>query len=233
MKAIILAGGLGTRLGEITKKIPKPMVPIKKKPILIHIIEYYQSYGVNNFYIATGYKHNYIKNYFKKNKINKHIKVNIINTGLKSLTGTRLLKLKKFFKKNENFFMTYGDAISNVNIKRQLQFHKKSKRVATLLAVHPPARFGELIIKGNRVQDFEEKPQLQKGWINGGFFVLNYKIFNYLNNKKDQMFEREPIRKLTKSNNLAAYKHDSFWMCMDTVRDKMLMEKKIKYFNKL
>lgn len=230
MKAIILAGGLGSRLGSITKKIPKPMVKIRNKPIIMYIIENYIKFGVDKFYIAAGYKCNVIKEYFKKKRVKA--KINVINTGINSLTALRIKKLEKFFDKNENFFMTYGDAVSNVNFKKELNFHKSHGKIATILSVHPPARFGELIIKKNLVCNFEEKPQLQKGWINGGFFVLNFKIFKYLSLKKNEMFERSPIKKLTLDKNLMAFKHNSFWMCMDTARDKLLLEKKIKYYLK-
>lgn len=225
LKAIILAGGLGTRLGSLTKKIPKPMVKINGKPIIEHIIEHYISFGVTEILVAGGYKYKVIKNYFKNKKMTA--KVNVINTGLNSLTGLRIKKLQKFFNKKENFFMTYGDAISFVNLKKQLEFHLKNKKIATLLSVHPPARFGELKLNGFKVIQFEEKPQLQKGWINGGFFVLNYKIFSILSKKKNQMFEREPMQKLAGSKNLIAFKFKGFWMCMDTPRDKLLLEKKI------
>jgi glucose-1-phosphate cytidylyltransferase len=227
MKAVILAGGKGTRLGHYTSKIPKPMVKIGKFPILHHIINIFVKHGVYDFYIAAGYKKEVIKKYFKKYK-KKNIKINIIDTGLNSLTAKRLSLLKKFFYKNENFFMTYGDGLSNVNIKKLLNLHKKSNKIATLTAVRPPARFGEICIKNNFVKMFNEKPQLSDGWINGGFFVLNYKIFDYLKNNKNVMFEREPIINLVKKKQLVAYRHIGFWACMDTPRDKDNIERLIK-----
>ena len=226
MKVIILAGGKGTRLAEYTNKIPKPMVKLNGRPIITYIIDHYLKFGVSKVYIAGGYKYTVLKQYFKKNK-KKYPNVKVVNTGINALTAKRIFKLKKNFKKNENFFMTYGDGISDVNIKQLLNFHKKNNRICTLTAVRPPARFGELKIAGNRVRTFNEKPQLNSGWINGGFFVLNYKIFKFLK-RNNQMFEREPMQKLLKNKNVNAYKHKSFWMCMDTLRDKILLEKIIK-----
>ena len=225
MKVIILAGGKGTRLAEYTKKIPKPMVKVNGRPIITYIIDHYINYGVSKVLIAGGYKHTVIKQYFNKNKKISICKV--INTGINALTAKRIFKLKKNFKRNENFFMTYGDGISNVNIKKLLNYHKKNNKVCTLTAVRPPARFGELKIIGKRVRTFNEKPQLNAGWINGGFFVFNYKIFSFLN-RNNQMLEREPMQKLLKNKNVNAYKHKGFWMCMDTLRDKILLEKILK-----
>ena len=223
MKLVILAGGKGTRLSEYTKTIPKPMVPINGKPLILYIIDHYYKFGVREIIIATGYKHKIIKKYFKK-KYLKNLDIRVVNTGLNTLTGLRLKKLNKFFDKNETFYLTYGDGVSDINIKRLLRFHKKNKKIATLTAVHPPARFGELKLKRNKLVEFNEKPQLTDGWINGGFFVFNEKIFRYLTNK-NSMLEREFIQKLIKNNNLIAYKHESFWMCMDTSRDKQVLEK--------
>ena len=224
MKLVILAGGKGARLSEYTKRIPKPMVHIKKKPIITHIINHYYKFGVREVIIASGYKHEIIKNYFKKNVIYKDLKIKVVNTGLNTLTGLRIKKLKNFFSKDENFFLTYGDGISNINLNKLYRFHIKHKKIATLTAVHPPARFGELKIKKGKVIKFEEKPQLIKGWINGGFFVLNFRIFKFLTNK-NVMFERDPIQRVIKSNNFMAYQHKDFWMCMDTARDRALIEK--------
>lgn len=226
MKLVILAGGKGTRLSEYTKKIPKPMVTIKKKPILCHIIDHYRSYGVKEVIIATGYKHRVIKNYFKKN-IYSDVNIRIVNTGLNTLTGLRVKKLQKFFLRGENFYLTYGDGVSNVNINKLLKFHIKHKKIATLTAVRPPARFGEIEIKKKIIVTFEEKPQLTRGWINGGYFVFNYKLFSFLNNK-NSMLERGAIQKIINKKNFMAYQHNGFWMCMDTSRDKELLEKIIK-----
>ncbi len=226
MKLVILAGGKGTRLSEYTKRIPKPMVIIKKKPILCHIIDHYLSYGVKEVIIATGYKHKVIKNYFKKNIYND-VNIKIVNTGLNTLTGLRVKKLQKFFLKGENFYLTYGDGVSNVNINKLLKFHIKHKKIATLTAVRPPARFGEVEIKKKVIITFQEKPQLTRGRINGGFFVFNYKLFSFLNNK-NSMLERGAIQKIIDKKNFMAYEHNGFWMCMDTSRDKELLEKIIK-----
>tara|TARA_B100000575_G_scaffold290836_1_gene295333 strand:+ start:997 stop:1692 length:696 start_codon:yes stop_codon:yes gene_type:complete len=223
MKCVILAGGKGTRISEYTKTIPKPMIKIGKKPILEHIINYYVKFGFKDFIIAGGYKFSVIKNYFKKKK--KFVNIKVIDTGLSSLTGKRLFKLKK--ELNDTFMLTYGDGLSNVNIKKLLKFHKKHKKKITMTAVHPPARFGELEINKNLVKKFEEKPQLQKGWINGGFFVIEPEFINFIGNK-NVMLERSPLNKAVKSKNLMAYKHTGFWFCIDTLRDKNLLETMIK-----
>ncbi len=224
MKVVILAGGKGTRLSEYTKKIPKPMVKIGGIPILSHIIKYYKSFGINEFIIASGYKHSIIENYYKKRK---DINIKVVNTGINSLTGKRIKLLEKFFNKNENFFLTYGDGLSNINLNELLNFHIQNKKIFTLSAVHPPARFGELTIKRKQVSKFQEKPQLVQGWINGGFFVVNSSIFKILT-KKNVMLEREPIQKLIKKKQVVAYQHNKFWYCMDNIRDKNVLEKLIK-----
>ena len=223
MKVVILAGGKGTRISEYTKSIPKPMVQIGSKPILEHIINYYMKFGFKDFIIASGYKHSIIKDYFKKKKILASI--DVINTGRESLTGTRLVKLTNKLK--ETFMLTYGDGLSNVNLKKLLRFHKKNKKKITVTAVHPPARFGELNISKNLVSEFEEKPQLQKGWINGGFFVVEPEFLKLIG-KKNVMLERSPMIKAVKTKNLAAYKHKDFWFCMDTLRDKKVLDTMIK-----
>ena len=226
MKVVILAGGFGTRIGEYTKTIPKPLIKISGKPILIHIMELYSRYGFKEFYIALGYKGNVIKKFFKKNNFSKW-KINLVETGKNTMTGGRLKRLKKYFKKNETFMMTYGDGISNVNLKKLLNFHEKNKRIATLTAVRPPARFGALKISGKRVKYFKEKSKLDEGWINGGFFVMDQKIFDFIDSDKTYL-EREPLEKLTKNKQLLAYKHKSFWQCMDTKRDKDRLEEILK-----
>ena len=224
MKTIILCGGLGSRLSEETKTKPKPMVKIGKEPILIHIMKIYEKYGFNKFVLALGYKKNNIIDYFNKNK-NKKWNIEFVDTGKNSLTGNRLLKLKKKLINEENFFLTYGDGLIDLNITKLLNFHKKNKKIATLTAVRPPARFGELKIqKAGLVKKFEEKNQINQGWINGGFFVLNKKIFDYLP-KNQCMLERGPMTKLTQDKQLVALKHNGFWQCMDTLRDKELLNK--------
>lgn len=224
MNVVILAGGLGTRLSEYTKKIPKPMVRINKIPIIIHIINHYAKFGLNNFYIAAGYKKNVITNFFKKKKMGLNIKV--IDTGKKTMTGGRLKRLKKYLV-NDAFMMTYGDGISDVNIKKLIKFHKSNNAIATLTAVRPPARFGAIKIRGKKVSYFKEKSKLDEGWINGGFFVFEPKIFDFIQND-NTFLEREPLIKLGKLNQLNAYKHEGYWQCMDTIRDKEILEKKFK-----
>ncbi|MAJ86278.1 MAG: glucose-1-phosphate cytidylyltransferase [Candidatus Pelagibacter sp.] len=224
MKVVILAGGLGTRISEYTRNIPKPMIEIKGQPILLRIMKHYYKFGFKDFYIASGYKGKIIKNYFKNKKFN--FKVNIIDTGLNTMTGGRVLRLKKILK-SETFLLTYGDGLSDVNIKNLIRFHKKSKNYVTLTAVRPPARFGAIKLNGNRVKVFKEKSRLDEGWINGGFFVMSPKIFKFIKNDKSYL-ERHPLENLSKKNKLGAYKHFGFWQCMDTLRDKEILEKKIK-----
>ena len=222
MKTVILCGGLGSRLSEETKLIPKPMVKIGGIPILKHIMKIYSFYGFNDFIVATGYKSKILDKYFRKNK-----NVKCIFTGKNTLTGGRLLRLKKLFNKNDNFMFTYGDGVTNQNLKKLLNFHYKHKKIGTMTAVKPPARFGELFLKGNRITSFEEKPQLKNNWINGGFFVFNYEIFNFI--KADStVLEREPFQKLTRKKELMAYRHFGFWQCMDTLRDKNTLVNMIK-----
>ena len=215
MKIVILAGGLGTRISEYTKIIPKPMIKVNKKPIIYYIMKHYANYGFKDFYIALGYKGHIIKKYFKKKNFGWNI--NLIDTGQKTMTGGRLKRLKRYLG-NEPFMLTYGDGLSNVNIKKLLTFHKKNKKLVTLTAARPPARFGAIKILGNKVKYFKEKSKLDEGWINGGFFVMQPEFLNYI--KNDQTFlEREPMELLTKKNQLVAFKHDDFWQCMDTKRD--------------
>ncbi len=228
MKVIILAGGFGTRISEYTYRIPKPMVKINKIPILIHIMKHYSRYGYEDFIIALGYKSKVIKNYFKKNKFPWKIK--LVNTGLNTMTGGRLKRLKKFIGK-KTFMMTYGDGISNINIKKLINFHIKNKKMVSMTAVRPPARFGAIKLKGNLVKYFKEKSRIDEGWINGGYFVMEPKFLKFI--KNDNTFlEKEPLEKISSLNQLYAYKHYDFWQCMDTKRDKDLLEKvltKIKF----
>ena len=229
-QVVILCGGLGTRIGLETKFKPKPMILINGKPILWHLMTYYKNQGFNDFILAAGYKNKIIKKYFKKNK---EFKTKVINTGLNTGTAGRIMKVKKYLnKKNDYFLMTYGDGLSDVNLKKIIKFHISNKKIATLTAVHPPVRFGELKFKKNSISKFDEKPQTGVGWINAGFFVLNKKIFKYLTDTSS-MLEREPLSKMSKENQLAGYKHYGFWHCVDTVRDKKLLEKIIKDNKKL
>lgn len=220
---VILCGGYGTRISEETKIKPKPMVLIGKKPILLHIMNIYKHYGYKNFILALGYKSHYIKNYFSKKKID-NININFVYTGKETMTGGRLLRLKRYLKDKTLFMLTYGDGLSSVNIKQLLEFHLKHKKIATLTAVKPPVRFGELILKNENVISFKEKPQASSGWINGGFFIFSNKIFNFIKNDKI-MLEREPLEKLVKIKQIMAFKHSGFWQCMDTLRDKILLNK--------
>lgn len=222
MKVVILAGGKGSRISYFTQKIPKPMIKIGGSPMLSHIMRLFKHYGFNDFLIASGYKKNVINTYYKNSKEFKNMQ--IIDTGINSQTGGRILKLKKLLKNEENFFMTYGDGISNINLDKLLNFHKKKNKIATVTAVRPPVKFGEMYIAKNKmVSSFLEKPNLSSGWINGGFFVLNKKIFNYISNAKS-IFESETLPNLSKKKELIAFKHNSFWKCMDNLNEKNELE---------
>ena len=225
MKVIILAGGLGTRIAEYTQKKPKPMIKIGGIPLLTHIMRLYVSCGFKQFIIAAGYKKKFIQDYYLKSKEFKNIKV--IDTGKKTMTGGRLKRLKSYIKNGENFFLTYGDGLSDINLNKLKKFHLKHKKIATVTAVRPPVRFGEMSIKNSRVSSFKEKPEIKSSWINGGFFALNYKVFDYIKNDKTS-FEKEPMEMLSKNKNLMAYKHLGFWKCMDNLGDKNYLEKLYK-----
>ena len=221
MKVVILCGGYGTRLSEETTIKPKPMIKIGKKPILEHIMGIYEYYDYSQFILALGYKSEYIKKFYKnKNKKN----INLVYTGKDTKTGGRLLRLKNYLKDEKTFMLTYGDGVSNINIKKALQFHNNHGRIATITAVRPPVRFGELKINKNKVKSFKEKPQVGQGWINGGFFIFNNEILDFIKNDQT-MLEREPLEKLTKTGQLMAFEHKGFWQCMDTMRDKILLNK--------
>jgi len=224
MKVVILAGGLGTRISEYTKTIPKPMIKIKKKPMIVHIMEHFSKFGFKEFYIATGYKSSVIKKFFKKKF--KKWKIKIVDTGKNTMTGGRLKRLKKYLG-NQTFLMTYGDGISDLNIKKLINFHKKKRKIVTLTAVRPPARFGALKIKNGNVVYFKEKSKLDEGWINGGFFVMEPKFLKYINGDSTYL-EREPLEKICKIRQLNAFKYNGFWQCMDTKRDKDNLEKIFK-----
>ena len=229
MYTVFLAGGMGTRLSEETTKIPKPMIKIGKKPILFHIMKHYSKSNYKKFIICGGYKCKYIKNFFNKNKnLEKNEKdwfVNVVNTGLKTQTGARIKKIKKFLGDEKTFFMTYGDGVSNVNLKKLLSFHNKHKKIATLTAVRPLPRFGNIKLDKNKVSNFSEKDRLQEGWINGGFFVLNKEVFDYIDNRENCIFERSPLQNLSRDGQLMAFKHEGFWHPMDTLRDKNYLNK--------
>ena len=222
MKVVILAGGYGTRLAEYTSTIPKPMVEIGGEPILTHIMRIFKSFNINNFIIAAGYKKKAIINYYKNSKEFKNLK--IIDTGKDTMTGGRLLRLKPMFTKNENFFMTYGDGLCDLDLSKLKKFHINHGKLATVTAVHPPVKFGELEIVKDKVKKFEEKPQAKAGWINGGFFILNYKVFDYIKDDST-LFERQPMEKLVNEEELMAFKYEGFWKSMDNLRDKIILDK--------
>ena len=234
MKVVILAGGLGTRLAEYTKTIPKPMVKIGPYPIIAHIINHYINFGFKDFILATGYKSYVFKKYFKNFKNNgsefktkifgKNCTLNILDTGKKTLTGGRLKRVEKYLPKNENFMFTYGDGISNVNLKKLLDFHIKRKKIITVTAVRPPARFGEIVLKKDSVLSFKEKPQTSNGWINGGFFVANTSFLKFIRGDSE-ILEKWPLEKVTKLKQLSAFKHFGFWKCMDVKRDREELQK--------
>ncbi|MCM3677503.1 MULTISPECIES: glucose-1-phosphate cytidylyltransferase [Peribacillus] len=242
MKAVILAGGLGTRISEETHLKPKPMVEIGGKPILWHIMKIYSHHGINDFIICLGYKGYVIKEYFanyflhmsdvtfdmSKNEMIIHQnsaepwKVTLVDTGEETMTGGRLKRVTQYIGEG-TFCFTYGDGVSNVNIRELLQFHKKHGKLATVTTVHPPGRFGELSISNNQVVEFKEKPQWNGNWINGGFFVLQPEIISFIEGD-EVMWEKEPIETLAKNNELVAYQHRGFWQPMDTLRDRMKLE---------
>jgi len=224
MKVVILAGGFGTRLSEYTKSIPKPMIDINGKPMIYYILKFYAKHGFKDFYIALGYKGQVVKNFFKKNSYGWNI--HLIETGKKTMTGGRLKRLTKYLGK-ETFMMTYGDGISNVNLKKLLKFHKDNKKLVTLTAVRPPARFGALKFKGHFVRYFKEKSKVDEGWINGGFFVIEPKFLNFIK-KDDTYLEREPLELASKKKQLVAYRHEGFWQCIDTKRDLDKIRKILK-----
>ena len=224
MKVVILAGGLGTRLSEFTKTIPKPMIKINGKPLIFHIMKWYSKYGFKDFYIALGYKGYVIKKYFEKKKFGWNIK--LIDTGRNSMTGGRLKRLKKFLN-NETFMLTYGDGLSNINLKKLYNFHLRNKKLVTVTAVRPPARFGHLKIKKNVVSYFKEKSHTDEGWNNGGYFVINSQFLDYINIDKT-ILEKDPLDKVCKKKKLAAFKHYGFWQCVDTKRDLDRLKKILK-----
>jgi glucose-1-phosphate cytidylyltransferase len=242
MKTIILAGGLGTRLEEETVAKPKPMVEIGGMPILWHIMKIYATYGHNEFYVALGYKGDVIKNYFInyhyiQTDITVHIKsgtievrqpniddwvIHLVDTGLNTQTGGRIKRMGKLLG-NEPFMATYGDGVANVDINQLIAFHEKNGKLATITAVRPPSRFGDIEFNGNNITSFHEKPQVGEGWINGGFFVLQPDVLDYIDGDAIA-WEAFPLQTLAQQGQLAAYRHGDFWQCMDTIREKQLLE---------
>jgi glucose-1-phosphate cytidylyltransferase len=242
MKVVILSGGFGTRLSEYTDTIPKPMVTIGGKPILWHIMNHYAHFGFTDFYLALGYKAEVVKDFFLNyrslnsdftiNLENGHIlsynspsvnwKVTLVNTGLNTMTGGRVLRMKDYIG-NEAFMLTYGDGLSNVNLAELVKFHTLHKKLITVTAVHPVARFGELIIEDENVISFQEKPQISEGWINGGYFVVEPKFFDLIEDDQT-ILERRPLEVATEKKELVAFKHGGFWQCMDTKRDRDYLE---------
>jgi glucose-1-phosphate cytidylyltransferase len=241
MKTVILAGGLGTRLTEETIVKPKPMVEIGGRPIIWHIMKIYGRWGFEDFVVCLGYKGYTIKEFFanyvthgsditidlRTNSSLLHTnstepwRVTLVDTGDKTMTGGRILRIRSYLD-NQTFMLTYGDGVADIDIQALLAFHKSHGKLATVTAVRPPSRFGGMAIDNEMVTDFIEKPQIGEGWINGGFFVLEPEVFDYISG--DEMpFERQPLERLARDGQLAAYKHDSFWQCMDTLRDVMLL----------
>jgi glucose-1-phosphate cytidylyltransferase len=242
MKVAILAGGVGSRLSEETVIKPKPMVEIGGRPILWHILMHYSHYGFNEFAIALGYKGEHIKKYFvdfcsiesdltvkvATGDVMRHGNghppwtVDLVDTGNGTLTGGRIKRLAPRIG-NETFMLTWGDGVSNVDLNKLLEFHRSHGKLATVTSVRPPARFGHMVFDGDRVLEFSEKPQAAEGWINGAFFVLEPDVFDYIAGDQIQ-WEREPMERLAKEGQLMAYRHEGFWQCMDTLRDKVLLE---------
>ena len=218
MKAVILAGGYGTRISEETK--PKPLVEIGGRPIIWHIMKIYSFYGINDFIICCGYKGEKIKKYFAEN--NENWNISCIDTGLETMTGGRLKRVQNLI--DDTFCLTYGDTVNNVNIEELIRFHKKENRLATVTSCIPPQKYGVLEIKENKVISFKEKPPMEEVWVNGGFFVLEPQIFEYLENDST-IWEKEPMEGLVKNNQLSAYKHRGFYQHMDTVKEKNLLNK--------
>ena len=243
MKVALLAGGFGTRFAEETDFRPKPMVMIGEYPILWHIIKYFASYRLNDFFIATGYKGEMIRNYFVNYRIlagsilvnladgtvdnytvpPENWRLHLLETGLTTMTGGRLLRMKKWLEGPEPFLLSYGDGLSDVDVTELLRFHRSHGKIATVTAVHPPARFGGLKLDGTQVVHFSEKPPLDETWINGGFFVLNREIFDYLSGD-DSIFEIDGLERLAAEGQLMAFRHEGFWQCMDSLREKRYLE---------
>lgn len=241
MKTAILAGGVGTRLSEETETRPKPMVEIGGRPILWHIMKHYSFHGFDDFVVALGYKGDYIKRYFaefaslhgsisvdfrsgsvSRRDVPPDWRVELVETGVDTLTGGRIKRLAPWLG-NERFMLTWGDGVGDVDLRALLEFHRSHGKLATVTAVRPPARFGHLVFDGDQIVEFSEKPQTGEGWINGAFFVLEPAVLDYIDGDTTQ-WEREPMERLARDGQLMAYRHQGFWQCMDTLRDKRLLE---------
>ena len=220
MKAVILAGGYGTRISEESHLRPKPMIEIGEKPILWHILKTYSSYGINEFVICCGYKGEQIKEYFT-NFNSETWKIELVDTGLDTMTGGRLKRIQSHI--DDTFCVTYGDGLGNIDINNLISFHREKKSTATLTAVHPPERFGVLSLNDDYVTEFHEKHSGESSWINGGFFVFEPEIFDYLDDDKT-VLEKFPLETLAKENKLTAFKHNGFWYPMDSLREKKFLE---------
>ena len=221
MKAVILAGGYGTRISEESQLKPKPMIEIGGMPILWHIMKIYSKYKINDFVICCGYKGNIIKEYFNKSDFSSW-NIELVDTGLDTMTGGRIKKIQNLI--DDTFCLTYGDGLSNVNINNLISFHKKNKSVGTLTAIHPPERFGVLTLSTNFVTEFNEKHTGESSWINGGFFVFEPELFDYIHSGDSTILEKTPLETLAKEQRLTAFKHTGFWHPMDTLRDKKYLE---------
>ena len=221
MKEVILAGGYGTRISQESHLKPKPMIEIGGMPIIWHIMKIYSSYGINDFVICSGYKAEILKNYFESFE-SESWNIKLVDTGLDTMTGGRIKRIENLI--DDTFCLTYGDGVSNVNIKDLISFHKSNESVATLTAIHPPERFGVLDISGKYVTEFHEKHRGESSWINGGFFVFEPQIFDYLKEGDSTILERKPLETLASEKKLTAFKHNGFWYPMDTLRDKNYLE---------
>lgn len=249
MKTVILCGGYGTRIRDVSENIPKPMIPIGDRPILWHIMKYYAQFGYKNFVLCAGYKGQVIKDFFFNYEM--HTKdfqislggkkpiiylgttdeddweVSVCNTGLNTMTGARIKKIQSMIT-DDDFFLTYGDGLGDVDLDKLLDFHKSHKKVLTVTGVRPPGRFGEITSENGLVRSFNEKPQVTGGMISGGFFVANRRIFNYLNDDEGLVFEEGPIKKLINDEELMVFRHDGFWQPMDTHREFLLLNSLLK-----
>lgn len=244
MKSVILAGGFGTRIRDVTEDIPKPMIPIGEYPVLWHIMKTYSCHGIKDFVLCLGYKSDVIKDYFlnyqyrgsdfvldlHSHEISQYSrgetedwKITFAETGLRSQTGARIRKVKKYLEKEDCFLLTYGDGVGDIDITELIKFHKSHGKLMTITGSHPPGRFGELEIDGNQITGFNEKPQVTEGWISAGYFVCNRGVLDYLSDDEDLIFEKDPIETIVRDGQMMVHKHNGFWHPMDTSRDHQLL----------